>query len=153
MIDADRLIIDFVCVASLAGVGIGQEDIKIENLSAPHIPPKSLPAEKMAVYVFYWGNQCLKVGKAGPKSEARYTSQHYGLNAPSTLAKSLLKHKADMRISEKITKDTVGDWIKKNTGRINFLMPVRVGIHSLSLLEIFLQCRLQPRFEGFDTQK
>jgi hypothetical protein len=92
LIDAERLIIDFVCVASLAGVGIGQKEIKIEGLSAPHNPPSKLPEEMMAVYVFYWGNQCLKVGKAGPKSKARYTSQHYGLNAPSTLAKSLLKH-------------------------------------------------------------
>ena len=48
----------------------------------------------MAVYVFSEKSQVLKVGKVGPNSQARYTSQHYNpKSARSTLAKSLLKER------------------------------------------------------------
>ncbi len=153
MIDADKLIADFVRVAELAGLNIKQGNIKIENLPAPHIPPSTLPAGKMAVYVFQLGDQCLKVGKVGPKSQARYTTQHYSpKSSNSNLAKSVLKDKTAMGISD-INEHTAGSWIKQNTGRINFVIPENVGISLLSLLEAFLQCRLKPCFEGFDTQK
>ena len=153
MINVDKLIADFVRVAELAGEDIKRRDMTIENLSAPHIPPTSLPNGKMAVYVFTWRNQCLKVGKVGPKSQARYTSQHYKANTSnSNLAKSVLKDKSSMDLAQ-LDEHTVGNWIKQNTDRINFLIPENFGIHVLSLLEAFLQCRLRPRFEGFDTQK
>lgn len=153
MIDADKLIADFVRVAKLAGRDIKRGDITIENLPAPHIPPSLLPAGKMAVYVFYWGDQCLKVGKVGPRSQARYTSQHYSpKSSNSNLAKSVLKDKPMMEISD-IDEHTAGRWIKQHTDRINFLIPENFGIPLLSLLEAFLRCRLKPRFEGFDTQK
>lgn len=153
MIDADELVADFVRVAGLAGIDIKQKYIQIVKLPAPHSPPSTLPSQKMAVYVFHWGEQCLKIGKVGPKSQARYTSQHYSPNAAnSTLAKSLLKHKAEMGLPE-ITENTVGNWIRQNADRVNFLMPMSFGIPLLSLLEAFLQCRLKPCFEGFDTQK
>jgi len=57
-----------------------------------------------------------------------------------------------MGITE-IGEHTVGHWIKQNTDRVNFLIPESFGIPLLSLLEAFLQCRLKPCFEGFDTQK
>ncbi len=153
MIDADKLIADFVRAAEIAGLNIKQGNINIENLPAPHIPPSTLPAGKMAVYVFQWGDQCLKVGKVGPKSQARYTSQHYNpKSSNSNLAKSILKDKAVVGITA-IDEHTVGNWIRQNTDRVNFLVPESFGIPLLSLLEAFLQCRLKPRFEGFDTQK
>ena len=46
MIDADKLIADFVRVAELAGLNIKQGNIKIENLPAPHIPPKCIASRK-----------------------------------------------------------------------------------------------------------
>jgi hypothetical protein len=153
MIDADKLIANFVLVAELAGVSIKQKDIKTENLLAPHIPPTRLPNGKMAVYVFTLGDQCLKIGKVGPKSQARYTSQHYNAKSSnSNLAKSVLKDKASIDLAQ-LDEYTVGNWIKQNTDRINFLIPESFGIPVLSLLEAFLQCQLRPRFEGFDTQK
>jgi len=153
MIDADKIIVDFGRVAELTGLDIKRDDIEIENLPAPHIPPSALPAGKMAVYVFLWGNQCLKVGKVGPKSHARYTSQHYSpKSSNSNLPKSVLKDKLVMGISD-LDEHTVGIWIKQNTDRINFLIAENFGIPALSLLEAFLQCRLKPRFEGSDTQK
>ena len=88
---AETAIEDFRVAAKLAGIQLSPHDIEIEKLPAPHKPPSRLPLGKMAVYVFHSGTTCLKVGKAGPKSQARYTSQHYNpKSAMSTLAASML---------------------------------------------------------------
>jgi hypothetical protein len=71
---AEGLIADFCKVAALAGVPVSESDILYESLSAPHIRPKRLPAGKKGVYVFASATRCLKVGKVGPKSAARFTS-------------------------------------------------------------------------------
>ena len=153
MKDVEQIILDFVHIAELAGLEAKRDDIQIEMLTAPHTPPSALPKGMMAVYVFFWRTQCLKVGKVGPKSQARYTSQHYSpKSSNSNLAKSILKDVLPLGI-DGITDQTVGNWIKHNTDRVNFLVPESLGIPLLSLLEAFLQCRLKPRFEGFDTQK
>jgi hypothetical protein len=153
MIDTEQLISDFVRVAELAGLDIQKKDIQIERLPAPHTPPSALPNGKMAVYLFCWGDKCLKVGKVGPKSQARYTSQHYSpRSSNSNLAKSILKDRSSVRMAD-VNDQTVGNWIKQNTDRVNFLFTESFGIPLLSLLEAFLQCRLKPCFEGFDTQK
>lgn len=153
MIDVEPIIYDFMHVAILAGIDVKGDDIQIEKMTAPHTPPSTLPKGKMAVYVFHWRKQCLKVGKVGPKSQARYTSQHYSpKSSNSNLAKSILKDVSTLGI-DGINEQNVGNWIKHNTDRINFIIPMRLGIPLLSLLESFLQCRLKPRFEGFYTQK
>jgi len=143
---------DFVKAAVLAGVEIPRADIQVACLPAPHRPPSSFPVSKLAVYVFMYADRCLKVGKAGPNSAARYCSQHYGFNAPSTLAKSLLKRQTDIGVNG-LTEQSAKDWICKNTTRLDFLMPSRHGVFALSLLEAFVQCRLQPEFEGFSSQR
>lgn len=108
---------------------------------------------RMAVYVFCHQGRTLKVGKAGPNSEARYTSQHYNPNsAQSTLAASLLRGGDELGI-QGITKASVGVWIKANTDRYNFLLHSKHPIRLLTLLEAFLQCRLNPAFEGFGSQR
>jgi hypothetical protein len=95
----------------------------------------------------------LKVGKAGPNSGARYTSQHYNAaSAPSTLAASLLKEGHEIGVNG-LSVESAGEWIKSNTSRINFLLKVECGVPALTLLESFLQCRLKPRFEGFASQR
>ena len=151
--DIPNLISDFKNVAALAGVHLEQGDIEVEELKSPHTAPSKLPTGKMAVYTFFFNGQCLKVGKAGPHSQARYTSQHYSAkSAPSTLAKSILKEIDDFGVAD-IEEDNVGKWIKENTDRVNFLVGVNLGIPVLTLLESFLQCRLRPRFEGFKSQR
>ena len=138
---------DFIEVARLSGISLSPRDIHVEILRAPH-SPSTLPPGKMAVYVFLLGDECLKVGKAGPNSGPRYLFQHYNPDSSrSNLAKSLLKEHPHL------TKESVGDWIKNHTDRINFLLDQRVGIPALSLLEVFLQCRLRPRYEGFESQR
>ncbi len=142
----------FQQAAALAGVPIPLSEIEVQFSTAPHTPPTSLPTGKFAVYVFMFGNRCLKVGKAGPKSAARFCSHHYGANrAPSTLVKSLLKNQEAIGVSG-FDDTNVGAWICQHTVRVNFLIPSKYGVFALSLLEAFVQCRLQPKFEGFASQ-
>jgi len=153
MINLKEIVADFLKIAKLASVDISEDAVIIEVLCKPHTQPRNLPQGKMAVYVFYWDTYCLKVGKVGPKSEARYTSQHYNPNScNSNLAKSILKQKFKFGTSD-ITEENIGIWIEKNTDRINFLLDQNLGISVLSLMESFLQCRLKPKFEGFECQK
>ena len=153
MIEVNQLIADFASVAGLAGVSIPDSDVTSEVLRKPHVPPTALPPGKMAVYVFLWCDSCLKVGKVGPRSQARYTSQHYNPNSSnSNLAKSILKQGLDLGLPS-LSDTTVGNWIKTETDRVNFLLDQKLGIPVLSLMESFLQCRLRPKFEGFSSQK
>lgn len=149
----ETVIEDFGAVADLAGVLLTTDDIVIEKLPAPHVPPSRLPPGKMAVYVFSKGDEFLKVGKVGPNSGPRYTSQHYNPgSAMSTLAGSILADKSVLGIDD-IDESNIGDWIKDQVDRVNLLLDARVGVHVLSLLETFLQCRLKPKYEGFKSQR
>lgn len=153
MINPELLLEDFLAVAELAQLRINRDQISVESLPAPHRPPSRLPADKMAIYVFAYGDTTLKVGNAGSKSQARYISQHYNAgSAPSTLAASLLKRGVEVGVPE-LDKSSVSDWIKSHTDRINFVVDSKVGIDGLSLLEAFLHCRLKPAFEGFASQR
>ena len=151
--DPQPLIDNFRKVVGLAGVSVPSNALSIERLPAPHKPPSALPKGKMAVYVFAWKGQCLKVGKVGPNSQARYTSQHYGPSSSnSNLAKSILGGRNELGLSD-VSESNVGAWIKANVDRTNFLLNAECGIPVLTLLESFLQCRLRPRFEGFESQR
>lgn len=92
------------------------------------------------LYTFWlYDNSCLKIGLAGPKSAARYNSQHYNpRSANSNLAKCLLR---EDRCSE-----PAKPWIIENTYRINavfsgFTVPLA---HAL---ETYLHLIFEPRFE------
>ncbi|KAB7619474.1 hypothetical protein [Alkalilimnicola sp. S0819] len=150
--DSGQLVRTFCEAAALAGVSVSPEAITIDDRPAPHEPPRGLPAGKMAVYTFFLSGSCLKVGKVGSKSNARYVSQHYLPNSSSSnLARSLMRHADEFHI-EDLEADEVGRWIKENTDRVNFLLDEAAGIPVLNLLEAFLQCALRPRFEGFPSQ-
>lgn len=152
-IDPNTLAENFRKVAELCGINLSSGEVDVESLPAPHCPPTRLPRGKMAVYVFCHQAHTLKVGKAGPNSGARYTSQHYNPDsAGSTLAASLLRGGDSIGI-QGITKATVGDWIKNNTNRYNFLLDSNHPDRLLTLLEASLQCRLDPVFEGSRGQR
>jgi hypothetical protein len=137
----------FVTVAALAKEPIRPDELKVEFLGAPHRPPSSLPAGKMAIYAFWWNGQWLKIGKAGPNSGPRYISQHYTGSAMSTLSGSLAN---DTRMYDVLGFDRQrpGDWIKKSTCRVNILVSSNRHKELLSLLETFLHARLRPIYEG-----
>jgi hypothetical protein len=151
--EISNLLEDFLKVAQLAGVSLTPTSISFEVLSAPHKPPSNLPVGKAGVYVFAWKDQCLKVGKVGSKSKARFTSQHYNPGSSvSNLAKSVLRDFEKLGLTG-INESNAGDWVKDNCHRINFFVDVSCGISVVTLLEVFLQCRLNPRYEGFLSQK
>lgn len=151
-IDPNGIVHRFCKAVKLADISLTQDAIVVETLTAPHRPPSALPKGKMAVYVFSYKGQTLKVGKVGSKSQARYVSQHYNPgSAPSTLASSLLMYGTRLGIGG-IDKDTVSEWIKSNTDRHNFILDAGHGPAVLNLLEAFVQCCLRPEFEGFDGQ-
>ncbi len=151
--DPKEVLADFATVAQLAGETLVESDIRIEELPAPHAPPSRLPAGNMAIYVFSLGGDVLKVGKVGPKSQARYTSQHYNPgSARSTLAASIIEDAARIGLSDAECAE-IGSWIRTNVDRVNILIPANRGAPVLTLLESFLQCRLRPRYEGFRSQR
>ena len=156
--DPDTLLKDFI--GALARIGINCYAIGHESQTAPH-QPHSLPTGKCAVYVFSLSESCgrgcpcgpnkvLKVGKAGPKSNARFQSQHYHPNsARSTLAQSLLSSPILWRYLGISTLDegTIANWIKHNTDRDNFYLDAE-EMNVCGALEKYLRARLGPVFEG-----
>lgn len=106
----------------------------------------------MGVYTFWFEGDFLKIGKAGPSSNARFLSQHYNpRSARSTLAASIL---LDRRMQEKgITENNVGDWIKNNCRRVDILLDSDLGIFTLELIEAALHYKYEPIYEGFATQR
>lgn len=143
---ATVVVADFLKVAELAGISMRPEELAIEVFCKPHRPPQ-LPARRQSVYAFFHGERCLKVGKAGPKSLARYNSQHYGANAPSTLAKSIVARQVELG-TNCLDFSNIADWMYKELDRVSFLIPHDRGPFALALLEAFVQCRFHPVFEG-----
>ena len=139
---------DFEVVSELARNPTTFTGYSVEFCPAPHHPPSRLPVGMMAVYGFWWNGEWLKIGKVGPNTNARYTSQHYNPNsAGSTLAGSLVKDIRMVGIPD-FAGSTPGDWIKSATRRVNILVPTDSGGELLSPLEAFLHERFQPGYEG-----
>lgn len=151
--NTNEILDNLIRVLQLGGVAFSEGDIKIEDLGVPHQPPKTIPEGKMAVYSFFYQGKALKVGKAGPKSKARYTSQHYSAgSAPSTLAASLEEKPEEIGLDKSDVTDSK-EWLKQNTHRINFIINSSLGVDVLNLVEAFLIAKLSPVYEGFDSQR
>ena len=145
--NSEKLRDDFLRVARVAGIDMQPEDIDIETLEMPH-RPTPLPPGKIAVFVFSDTDRVLKVSKVGPNSNARYQSQHYGVNrAPSTLARSLLNDR-DAVQRHRLNKENVGDWIKRHTDRVNLILGEDFYPPTLIELKDFVLRRLNPVYEG-----
>lgn len=138
---------DFAAELAKKGGKLDLGTVEIEVLPKPH-RPTDIPSGRMAVYCFFLGERPLKVGIAGPNSNARYRSQHYNPgSAGSTLAGSLIRHPDKVGVPM-LEPDEVGTWIKSNTDRVNILVPVSFGRGLLPFLERFLHERWKPVYEG-----
>lgn len=145
----DKLKSILIDVVRLAGTHIDDRQIDIIDRACPH-KPESLPAGKMGIYMFKYRERFLKIGKAGPKSNARFLSQHYNPDSSnSNLAKYLINDN-DISLGAGMS---IGEWIRTNVHRIDMLLDASLGIHVLSLLEAFLHCRFNPKYEGFQKQR
>lgn len=124
---------------------------EIIDRGIPHVP-QNLKRGTMGIYTFLYQDEFLKIGKAGPNSNARFSSQHYlPSSAQSNLSKSILDD--DRMQGLGITDDNVGEWIKHNTSRIDILLDASLGIFTLELIEAALHFRYEPRYEGFKNQR
>ena len=116
-------------------------------------------------YIFFFDDKnCFKVGKAGSKSQARWSSQHYSFNngTPSSFSKSILKNKdifikyfdKDMHYDIKNFENLkTKDWIRKYISRVeikltNDSLNNNKPLFALNLLESLVQFELKPIFEG-----
>jgi len=146
--------------AKEAGVVIKGHQIRYEILKAPH-SPSALPPRCQGVYAFSFEGVWLKVGKAGPKSNARWVSQHYNpVSAMSNLARSLLRYayraeSEEPRLPTKfkariraIDVSEIGTWIKRHTDRCNIILDAKLGRPPLDRLESIAHGVLDPLFEG-----
>lgn len=138
-------------IINLTGLNINNDQMEIIDLGIPH-KPTGLPRGKMGIYAFSYNNRFLKIGKVGQNSNARFQSQHYKPNSSqSNLAKSILNDA--MFDSENLNEDNVGDWIKNNVRRIDFVIDASLGIFVLNLIEAFLHCYFEPLYEGYKNQR
>ncbi len=136
------------------GDAITPDDYYVEDLGCPHLPPKRLPAGYSAVYFFVNETTCdnevkyvfLKIGKANELSNARFTSQHYGFNAKSTLAKSLCNDPEFTSMG--INSDNAKDWITGNLRRVNILIKAEKGKAATELMEAVMHYAFRPKYEG-----
>ena len=121
--DIEESLAAFKTIADLARVPLGDRQLIVEYCEARHEQPRRLPSDMRAVYGFWGLEQWLKIGKAGPKSNARYTSQHYTGSAISTLSGSISRD-SRMRNVPGLNPDAPGEWIKACTNRVNILIAV-----------------------------
>lgn len=130
---------------------------EVSWLPAPH-KPNPLPPNMQGVYVILAPLGCLKVGKAGPKSKARFNSHHYRANSTiSCLANSILADRSLLKELfsnsmhaeiDALNKENIHFWLKQNTSRMEFTMSSTESMHALNFLEAFLQFKLNPVYEG-----
>lgn len=153
-IDDSPYIVEFQKIIQNVSAAAGRKidsGYEIIDRGIPHTP-HTLKRGTMGIYTFLYKDEFLKIGKAGPNSNARFFSQHYNpVSAKSNLAKSILE---DGRMSGLgITEENVGEWIHQNTRRIDILLDASLGIFTLELIEAALHFRYEPRYEGFQTQR
>jgi len=121
--------------------------------------PTTLQEGMCGVYIFLGDNCCFKVGKAGPKSKARWNSHHYNLDesTPSTLPKSILRNRERVKREypfeihsaiDALDSSNIKNWMRNHTSRIELLILDDGDKSSLNLLEALAQYRLKPIFEG-----
>lgn len=141
---------ELIHIINHLGSDISLEDIKIIDRGKPHIPD-NLPKNSMGIYMFYYNQRFLKIGKAGPNSNTRFKVNHYSpYRSNSNLALSLLN---DEVIENVLNENNVGEWIKSNVQRIDLLFDDKVDILVLNFIESYLHLKYNPLYEGFKKQR
>lgn len=157
--DPEHLTEGFNNAAMSAGLLTDPIDVWHEALRAPH-RQGGLPSGFGAVYVFSLTKRyvkdapgrgrVLKVGRVGPRSDARFRSQHYSPNSSgSNLAKTLLSAQVLWPYLgiEELTGADVKDWILSNTDRDHLFLSESQA-EMLPMLETYVRGVLGPVFEG-----
>ncbi len=136
-------------IAQKLGCALPSGFYYIKDEVCPH-KQSSLPEGYAAVYIFVYKTETkceyLKIGKANANSKARFTSQHYGFSAPSTLAKSICNDDEFRQMG--ITEENVKDWMLNNLYRINIFISAEQDKAATELVEAILHYKFRPRYEG-----
>lgn len=137
---------DFIQIAAIAGYDLSIGELYVEVNPAPHKRTGLRPCF-MAVYSFWRDKEALKVGLASPNDDARFRYHHYSPGtSPSNLARTLKYRFAELGLSAPPLQ--YRQWIERETGRIDFIMPAGWGPPLAKLFEAYLHARWRPRFEG-----
>lgn len=128
------------------------QHIQIVDEGIPHQYPSKLVDNASAVYCFYYpkSETFLKIGKVSRNSNARYVYQHYGFNAKSTLAKSVIADK-ELNVGDSLSEDNIKDWIFNNCQRIDIVLDSSLDVFTLDLIEMLLHYKYKPKYEGFKS--
>ena len=103
-----------------------------------------MPSGYAAIYMFAYQDEFLKIGKANENSSPRFSSQHYGFSARSTLAKSLCSDEQFVALG--VNEENAKSWMLENLHRINIY--VKADKATTELVEAVLHYALRPKFEG-----
>ncbi len=155
----DELVSDFHAATAMAGLAEDTAEVRAELLPAPHRPPSRLPTRCGAVYAFALGasstapagaGRVLKVGKVGPNSLARFTSQHYSPGAArSTLAGSILRYPILWPWLGITAADAanIRAWMTTHLDRLHLFVTDPTP-EILSTLEMYVRARIGSVYEG-----
>lgn len=154
--EASRLRQCLLKAAELGRVDIAPSEIEIRFQDPPHDRP-SLPFWSQAIYVFRLRSLYLKVGRAGPNSRSRMSTQHYTASTEYSLANLISENaeplmeelsREEVQSLEALPVDRVGEWIANNCGRINIFIPAEYPRTTANLFEAVLLSRFDPCYEG-----
>lgn len=144
VMDRDFFLADFSRAVRLAIPDFDAGGISFRECIGHDIGP--LPKGRSYVYLFWTpdGDRYLKIGKAGPNSQARIY-QHYSLdNAGSSLARSI--RDAPDRVGLATGPQDPREWIHRNTRHFLFIMPDGDRF-TRNFLEAFLHLKFSPLYE------
>lgn len=131
------------------GYTISRESYDIEDAGCPH-KQSSLRKGYAAIYIFAYESgtkyEYLKIGKANTNSNARFTSQHYGFSARSTLAKSICGDDEFRQMG--INQENIKEWMLNNLHRVNIFISTEQGKAATELVEAIFHYKFRPRYEG-----
>lgn len=131
------------------GYSLPKKSYYFEDAGCPH-RQSSLPKGYAAIYIFVYESEVkceyLKIGKANAKSNARFSSQHYGFNAKSTLAKAICGDDEFCKMG--INQENIKEWMLNNLHRVNIFISTEQGKATTELVEAMLHYKFRPKYEG-----
>lgn len=120
--DKNIEIIQLLCdVVNKLGREIDLDKISVIDRGKPHKIQK-LPENSMAIYMFKYKDEYLKIGKVGSKINPRFTSHHYNPNsAKSSLAKCIIND-GELNKDKSLNESNIKEWMKNNLQRIDIIL-------------------------------
>ena len=122
---------------------INEKDFQVNIQLKGRKKDNSLPSNCIAVYLFFYGEHCLKIGQIGINSKARFQSHHYNPKSyKSNLANSIL---SDSAMCSVISGSDIKEWLKTNTDRLDVIIKSSGDKHLDKIVLNFIEGLLQYR--------